>query len=179
MRISINLATRSVYDQRLVSRLLIGAVILLSVLLVWTVLRFAWNLGETSRLDSDIAAAEKRLQSAPPGISEQEHAAVKQGAAFFNEIIKRKTYGWLDFLERLESVTPDGVTLSLLSPDKSGGIIKIDGMARNFGALESFLEMLEDSGYFHEVLLLSHSNFELWEQAKGVKFSISCKVNRQ
>jgi type IV pilus assembly protein PilN len=179
MRIAINLATRTIYDSRLVSRLCMVAVVLLAVLLAWNFLRFARNLGEMRRLDSEISAADKRLRSAPPGISEQEHAAIKQGVSFFNAIINRKTYGWLAFLERLENVTPDGVTLSLLSPDKRDDIIKIEGLARNFRALENFLEMLEDSGAFHDVLLLSHKNEEFWEQARGVRFSISCKVNRQ
>lgn len=179
MRISINLATRTIYDQKLISRLCLVAVVLLAVLLSWNFLRFAWNFGEMRRLGSEISAADKRLKSAPPGISEQEHAAIKQGAAFFNDIIKRKTYSWLDFLEQMENVTPDGVTLSLLSPEKEGGIIKIEGLARNFKALESYLELLEDSGYFHDVLLLSHKKEELWEQAKGVRFTLSCKVIRQ
>lgn len=179
MRFNINLATRTIYDHRLVSRLCTVTIVVLSALLVLNVFRFSWNLGEMRRLDAEISAAEKRLQSAPPGISEQEHAAVRQGATFFNEIIMRKTYGWLAFLEELENVTPEGVSLTLLSPDKADGIIKIEGLARNFRALESFLEMLEDSGYFHEVLLLSHKNEDLWEQAKGLRFSISCKVNRQ
>lgn len=179
MRFNINLATRTIYDLRLVSRILTVTVVVLTSLLVWNIFRFSWNLGEMRRLDSEISTADKRLQSAPPGISEQEHASVKQGATFFNEIIKRKSYGWLAFLEELENVTPDGVSLTLLSPDKTDGIIKIEGLARNFRDLESFLEKLEDSGYFHEVLLLSHKNEELWEQAKGLRFSISCKVIRQ
>lgn len=176
MRLTINLATRSFLDQRWVNRVFLLAVVVLAALLVWNFFRFSWNFGEMRRLDAETVAAEKRLKSAPPGISEQDHARIKAGATYFNDIIKRKTFSWLAFLEQVENATPDGVAVSLLSPDRASGIMKIDGWARNFRDLENYMEMLESSGNFHDVLLLSHKNEELWEQAKGVKFSVSCRV---
>jgi hypothetical protein len=46
-------------------------------------------------------------------------------------------------------------------------------------AAEGYLEMLEDSGSFSDVLLLYHKKVVLREQAKGVRFSISCRVRMQ
>jgi len=179
MRFTINLATRTFFDQRWVNRIFTIIIVVLAALLVWNFFRFSWNLGEMRRFDAETIAAEKRLKSTPPGISEQDHSRIKAGATYFNDIIKRKTFGWLAFLEQLENAAPDGVAVSLLSPDKASGIIKIEGWARNFRDLEAYLDMLEDSGNFHDVLLLSHANVELWEHAKGVRFSVSCRVKEQ
>jgi len=179
MRLTINLATRSLFDRTWVNRVCILTVVVLAGLLVWNFFRFSWNLGEMRRLDAETVAAEKRLKSAPPGISEQDHSRIKASATYFNDIIKRKTFGWLAFLEQVENATPDGVAVSFLSPDRASGIMKIDGWARNFRDLETYMEMLEDSGNFRDVLLLSHKKEELWEQAKGVSFSLSCQVKMQ
>jgi type IV pilus assembly protein PilN len=176
MRFTINLATRTLLDQRWVTRTFALAVVVLATLLAWNFLRFSWNLGEMRRFDAETASAEKRLKSAPPGISAADHARITAGMTFFNEIIKRKTFGWIAFLEKLENATPDGVAVTLLSPDKAKGIIEIQGRARNFRDLEVYLDKLEESGNFHDILLLSHKNEVLWEQANGLKFSISCRV---
>ena len=176
MQFTINLATRRIFDQRRVDRACTIALVVLAILLAGSVLLFSWNLGEMRRLDAEATAAGKKLTRPLPSISEKDRAAILADISFYNEIIKRKTYGWLTFLRQVEAATPNGISLTLLSPDREKGSIAITGWARDFKAIAEYLEMLENSETFYDVLLLSHKNVELWEQAKGITFSISCRV---
>jgi type IV pilus assembly protein PilN len=179
MRFTINLATRTHFDYRLADRACTFAVLALAVLLAGSMMLFAWNLGNMRRLDAEISAAEKQPARPLPIIPEKDRAGIMANITFYNGVIKRKTYGWLAFLEHLETATPEGISVTLLSPDREKGSTAIEGFARDFKVLEDYLEMLEDSEVFYDILLLSHKKIELWEQAKGVKFSISCRVKEQ
>lgn len=179
MRFTINLATRTSLEQRRIDRACLAAVVVLVLLFVGNMLLFSWNVGELRRLDTETREMKKRLTRPLPKISEQEQAGIVAEITFYNEIIKRKTYGWLGFLEKLETATPEGISLTLLSPNREKGSLSLEGWARNFTAIEEYLALLEDSGNFSDVLLLSHEKEELWEQAKGVRFSLSCRVKEQ
>ncbi|MHC1697054.1 MAG: PilN domain-containing protein [Geobacteraceae bacterium] len=179
MRFTINLATKTNLEQRRIDRACMAAVAVLAFLLVGNILLFSWNVGKMRRLDAETSDMEKRLTRPLPKIPEKDQAVILADISFYNEIIKRKTYGWLGFLEKLETVTPSGISLTLLSPNKEKGSMSIEGWARNFKVIEEYLALLEDSGNFSDVLLLSHEKDELWEQAKGVRFSISCRVREQ
>src|SRR6185369_10202218 len=94
----------------------------------------------------------------------------------YNEIIERKSKNWLNLLDLFENVTPAGISLSTLAPDKTGDEWKIEGHARTFAAVQLYLEKLEGSKNFSHVLLLSHQNIIAGENNRGIHFSISCKV---
>ena len=179
MRFTINLATKTILDHRRVDRACTVAVVALAILLAGNILFFSWNLGEMRRLDTETIDMKNRLARPLPSISEKDQAGILANISFYNDIIKRKTYGWLAFLEKLEAATPDGISMTLLSPNRETGSTSIEGFARDFKGVEGYLAMLEDSGTFSDVLLVSHKKDELWEQAKGVRFSISCRVKEQ
>ena len=176
MYFSINLATRTYLDNRLVNRVGVGLCGLLFLLFAWNVYRVAWSGGELRRLRADIAGYEGRLNSRPQGVSEKEYTQLLEKIKFYNEIIGRKSLNWMGFLEQLEKTTPDGIALSLVAPDKKTGEIKIEGRARTFAQVKAYLEKLEDSGYFNSILLLSHANVAAGERTTGVQFTISCKA---
>jgi len=179
MRFTINLATRTILDQRRIDRACVTAVVVLAFLLAGLILLFSWNFGEQRRLDAEAGEMKKQLTRPLPKIPENEQEVIMADIAFYNEIIKRKSYGWLGLLEKLEVATPNGISLTLLSPNKEKGSLSIQGWALNFKALEEYLAQLEDSENFSDVLLLSHEKDELWEQAKGVRFTLSCRVREQ
>jgi Tfp pilus assembly protein PilN len=79
-------------------------------------------------------------------------------------------------LEQLEGATPEGIALSALDPDRKTGEMKIEGHARSFALVRSYLDKLEDSKAYTSILLLSHSNVTVGEKDKGVHFAISCKA---
>lgn len=179
MYFTINLATRTYLDRRLVNRIGAGIFATLIIMLAWNINRVAWDVGELRRLRADIATYENRLSSRPNGVSEKDYTSLLANISFYNEIISRKTFNWMGLLEQLELATPEGIGLSALTPDRKTGELKIEGRAKNFAHIKLFLDKLEDSKVFTSILLLSHSDVAAGERSKGVQFSISCKAALQ
>jgi len=179
MRFTINLATRTYIDQRLIRRCVIACMAVMLALTVWNVTRFSSNLGELNRLRSEIAAFEGKLNSRPSGVSENDFNRQLASIRFFNTVIARKTHDWLGLLDQVENATPEGIALSNLVPDTKTGTLKIEGRARSFTQVRAYLEKLEDSKNFSDILLLSHGDVLVGEKTRAVQFSISCrKVER-
>lgn len=176
MRFTINLATRTYLDQQLVTRGLVTAILLLALFCGWKFVALCSNLGELERLGSDVAALEGRLHNRPPGVSQQEYNRQLARIRFFNEIIGRKTVNWLGLLDQLELVTPEGVALATVTPELKNGLLKIEGRAKSFGQVRTYLEHLDDSTVFSDVLLTSHADLAVSEKKHGVRFAMSCKV---
>lgn len=176
MRFTINLATRTYLDHRLLNRLAFCSIAVLLVIAGWNVSRVSSNMGEQSRLNAEIAALQGRLTAKPSGVSEADISRQKVRIRFYNDIIVRKSTNWLSLLELFENATPEGISLSSLTPDKSKEEWKLEGRARSFKVVQHYLEKLETSKNFSNVLLLSHQNMAAGEKVRGVQFTISCKV---
>lgn len=176
MRYTINLATRTYLDHRLINRVVFCAIVLLLVIAGWNVSRVASNVGELNRLNSEINTIQSRLDAKPGNVSEAEFNRQTVRIRFYNEIIERKSTNWLNFLELFESVTPEGISLSALTPGKKSGEWTLSGNAKSFKAVQHYLEKIEGSKNFSDVLLLSHHNIAAGEISRGVQFTISCKV---
>jgi type IV pilus assembly protein PilN len=176
MRFTINLATRKHLNHDLVNRCLAAVLLLLLLVTGWKLKQFVGNRGELERLNSGIAALQARLNSRPSSVSEQEFDRRRKNIRFFNDIIERKACGWLELLDRLESVTPRQIALTSLAPDPKSGTLKIEGVARNFGQVRSYLERLEDSKVFGDILLLSHAEQAVGEKGRALRFGISCRM---
>lgn len=176
MRFTINLATRTYLDNRLVNRACAAAMLVLLAFLAWNVSRIAWNIGELRRLRSESAAFETRLNSRPAGISEKEFTRMLASIRFYNAVIGRKAYNWTGLLERVENATPEGIALVSVAPGKNSGELNIQGLARGFGNVRTYVERLNDSREFTDILLLSHRELAMGEKSKGVQFTISCRA---
>jgi type IV pilus assembly protein PilN len=176
MRFSINFATCTYLDHRLLNRVAYCTIATLIVIAGWNVSRVSSNMGEQSRLSAEIAVVQNRPGNKPGEISEKEFSRQKTQIRFYNKIIESKSTNWLYLLELFENVTPEGISLSSLSPGKNHDEWKIEGRSRSFKAVQQYLEKLEASKKFSNVLLLSHQNFTPGENMHGVQFTISCKV---
>ncbi|MDD2308732.1 MAG: PilN domain-containing protein [Desulfuromonadaceae bacterium] len=176
MRFTINLATRTYLDHRVLNMLAYCVIAVLLVMAGWNVSRVSSNMGEQSRMSAEIAAIQSRFESKPGGISETDFSRQKARIRFYNEIIERKSLNWLKQLETFENATPEGISLSSLSQGKDQGEWKLEGRARTFKSLQQYLERLEASESFSNILLLSHQKLTLGENMHGVQFTISCKV---
>lgn len=175
MRFTINFATRTYLDHRLINRVAFSAVAALLVMALWNIARVSLNVGEQGRLNAEITSLQKKLGTKPNGISETEVSRQKASIRFYNEIIERKSINWLNVLAFFENATPEGVSLSSLTPGKNLDEWKLAGRARSFKIVQRYLEMLETSKDFADVLLLSHQNMTSGDK-HGVQFTISCKV---
>lgn len=199
MRFTINLATRTYLDYRVVNRVFIAAMAVMLALLAWGVARVSSNMGELRRLKVENAAFEASLSSRPAGVSEQEFKRMIASIRFYNEVIEHKTFNWLGLLEQVEKATPEGIALASLTPEKKGTelnidgrskvkateaekkgtALKIEGRAKSFADVRRYLEKLDASGAFTDVMLLSHRDMVVGEKGKGVQFSISSRVVNQ
>jgi type IV pilus assembly protein PilN len=177
MQFTINLATRTYLDHRLVNRICISAVALLAIMLLWNLSRVLSFMGELQRLKSDIVTYEERLNNRPKDVPEKDYTRLLATISFYNEIIDRKTFNWLGLLENLENATPEGNALISLTPDRKSGEIKIDGRAHSFANLRAYLEKLDESKNFTKVLLLSQHDLVVSDMARGVQFTISCRAS--
>jgi len=176
MRFTINLATRVYVDQRLVSQVCFAAIVLLLLLLSWNCFSALGNLDELRRLRADITTYEGRLNSRPSDVPEREYTRQLAEIAYYNGVIERKSFNWLGLLDKMEETLPEGVTLIALTPDTQTGEIKCEGRAHSFANIRAYLEKLDESRAFSEVLLLSHRDVELSDKVKGVQFTISCRT---
>lgn len=175
MRFTINLATRTYLDREL-NRILLISVLFLTALAGWKFFGFCGNMGQLERIRSDIASLEERLRSRPAGVSEQDFKRQQQSIRFYNDIIERKSSDWITLLDQLEQTTPEGIALASLVPDRKTGALKIEGRARNFGQIRSYLERLDDSRLFRDVLLMSHGEVAVGTKGRGLHFIISCRT---
>jgi type IV pilus assembly protein PilN len=176
MRFSINLTTRTYLDHRLLNQIGAAVITVLVLFLGWNITRISWNLGEQHKLASEVKTLEENLNSRPGGVSEKDYSGQQARIRFFNDIIDRKGTGWLKLLELVETATPEGISLSALTPGKKRGELMLEGRARSFDTVRRYVEKLEGSQSFSDVLLLSHREMIVGENARGVQFSISCKV---
>jgi len=179
MRFTINLATKVNVDQRLVSQVSFAVIALLLLALSWNTFIAFSNLGELHRLEADTATYQGRLNSRPKDVPEREYTRMLAEIGFFNGLLERKSFNWLRLLDQMENTLPEGVALVSLAPDTKTGIVKIDGRAHSFANLRTYLEKLDESKAFTEVLLLSNHDVAVGEKAKGVQFTISCRTALQ
>lgn len=179
MRFTINLATRTYLDHRMLNRIAFAVIAVLVVISGWNVSRVATNAGEQMRLNTEIAAFQGRLGSKGGGVSEVESNRQKGHIRFYNEILERKSKSWLALLELFEKSTPEGISLASLAPGKNPEEWQLEGRARSFKGVQLYLEKLESSKRFSNVMLLSHKTITVGEKSIGVQFAINCKVLTQ
>lgn len=177
MRFTLNLATRLYINTRQVN-LVFG--ILAGVLLVVLALVTGVVVGQVTdqrRLTAELADINAKITASGKGVSDKEYQALLVRIKATNEIIRRKSFNWVGFLDWLERVVPDGVMFTSLEPSIKDGQLKIAGVARNFTTLRTFLENLEDSGFFTDIYLLTQNELKVDDTQKGVSFSISCTAD--
>lgn len=172
MHFGINLSTRPVFDRRSVN-LLCGVVLLFMVALL------AINGKNLMVTNAALTRMQQQLQrsettSALPVPTDKDLQSLKNRVDFANKLIRQKTRDPLVLLNHLEQVTPEGVVLTSLQPVEKDGLLKLEGSARNFSLIQTYLKKLYASGVFREPLLLSQTPDTASSQ--GVSFSISCKV---
>jgi hypothetical protein len=158
----LNLATRPFYNERLV-RLVLALVSLLVVALA------AFNVVQVMRLTSrdaevrrqaDAAEAEAaRLRAEARAISQtinrDQLAAVQAASREANQLIDRRAFSWTDLFNRFEATLPGDVRIASVTPqlDQQGRmLVAVTVVSRRVEELDGFIEALEKTGAFREVL---------------------------
>ncbi len=176
MRISVNLATRYYYDNRKINIAMAIAGALLLLLLVILIGVAVANFGEIGRLRKEQAELDARQKKPGGTVSEKDYKALLSRIGEANAIIGKKAVSWLELLNRLEEVVPDGVAITSIDPDQKSQELKIDGAARSFASLRLLLENMERSPNFPNVLLLNQKELKVRDKQQGISFAISSRL---
>lgn len=159
-----NLSTRPFYNERRVH--LAAAVVALIVVAftAWNVTRLVTLSARRTELRTQISQDEQTAAALRARADEQERSvdttalrAVAASAREANAVIDRRTFSWTTFFNRLEETLPAGVVLSSVAPQVEGGqvVVRMVVIARRAEDLDDFMEKLEGSGAFRNVLTLN------------------------
>jgi len=157
-----NLSTRPFYNERAVQLVLgLFALIVLGVTLFNAVQLLRLTSSQRTlgahAVESEREAA--RLRGEAAGIRAQINAkeleVVANAAREANGIIDQRAFSWSELFDQLEQTLPDDVRLVAVDPTlKPGGdfIIQISVQARRSEDVDQFIEALEKTGNFHDVI---------------------------
>ena len=157
-----NLSTRPFYNERAV-QLVLGAVVVLIAILT------GFNIVEVIRLtasqrtlgahavESEREAARLRTEAAAvrAQINAKELETVATAAREANGIIDQRAFSWSGLFDQLEQTLPDDVRITGVAPSvnqQGQFVVEITVQARRSEDVDQFIEALEKTGSFHDVI---------------------------
>jgi len=158
----INLSTRPFYNHRLV-RVTLGVLSLLVLAFtafnVIQVLRLtsrdAHVRTEAERAEGDAGKLRSQAASIRQTINRDQLSAVQSAAHEANQLIDRRAFSWTDLFNRFEATLPGSVRIASVTPqvDQQGRmLVAVTVLSRRVEDLDGFIEALEKTGAFQEVL---------------------------
>jgi len=174
MNLQLNLATRYYVDFRKVN---------LSIAFIFSIV-FFWFIADTYLLVTNyeefqrLSGYKTSMITTGPGekISDADYNRTLTSIKFTNTILEKRSYDWLTLLDNMESVVPNGVSLTGLVPDEKSSSIKLTGAARSIAAVRTLIEGMQSSQKFSEVFLTDHAILKGNDSVKGITFSVTCKA---
>ena len=166
MTLRTNLATRPFYNVRAVQAVLLAAAAVVIAFTLFNVFRLITLAGSQSRLGAHASEAEEQARTLRAEaarirtqIDQKELEAVSAAAREANGIIDRRAFSWTDLLTQLEATLPANVRITAIQPrtDKGGTMIGIAGVARRAEDVANFIEALEGTGAFRNVVPLQQN----------------------
>jgi type IV pilus assembly protein PilN len=157
-----NLATRPFYNERAVRLALAAAVVLVAAVTAFNVIELL-RLTESQRtlgahaVESEREAARLRTEAVTirAQINPKELEVVANAAREANSIIDQRAFSWSDLFDQLEHTLPDDVRITAIDPSLSPQgqfIVNIAVQARRSEDLDAFIEALEKTGSFRNVI---------------------------
>ena len=156
-----NLSTRPFYNERAAHAVLVGLAVLVLLVTAFNVYRLvslsARNTALSAEIRSDEEAAERHRRQAAAvrgRIDRAQLDAVMAGAREANALIDQRTFSWTEFFNIIERTLPDNVMLSSVTPSVEQGqsLVTMSVLGRQPEDLDAFMEQLEASGSFAQVL---------------------------
>jgi type IV pilus assembly protein PilN len=176
MRLTINLATRTYINTRIVTLSLAGVGAVLAIILLVAVSGLLTDAETVRKLTDDIAVLDGKQRAGEQPVNPGDYQALLDQVRFANGVIDRKTVNWLLLLDRFESVVPGGVALTSIQPDLKSRDVKVSGVALSFGKIRTLIEAMESSKDFSEVFLTSQAETRGADNQKLMTFTFACKV---
>jgi hypothetical protein len=156
-----NLSTRPFYNERIVHVLLALAAVVVLVVTAFNAIRILTLSKQNTELSAvinrDRAEAQRLTAEARKiraGINQEELQATATAAAEANRLIEQRTFSWTDFFNRIEETLPADVMLTAVQPSFEEGqpIVTMTVLGRRTEDVDEFIEKLEETGAFGEVL---------------------------
>ncbi len=156
-----NLATRPFYNERAV-HLGLGLVAVVALTALYyeadrIIVLSRLNTERTTQAEvaegegAKLSALSADIQrSVSPEVLEEAAAAAREA----NLLIDQRVFSWTDFFNRIETTLPPDVMVTEVRPDIGPGSVEvtIGVLGRRLGAINEFIDALEESGAFAEVL---------------------------
>jgi type IV pilus assembly protein PilN len=175
MQFRTNLATRTYIDKKKLNSVLLAGIAVLLLLLVVQIKISAFNAGEISRLNAMKISMESRLRKKRIEFSENDYKKLTGDIKFANGILEKKAFDWVELLNKLEGVVPDGLTLTSVEPNTAEKSLKLSGVSLSFKTIQHLLDNLEGSHFFHDIYLVKQDESKTIDNKKTLSFAISCK----
>ena len=154
-----NLSTRPFYNVHAVHALLgLFAVLVLAITAYNTIESFRlWNSQRTLGAKAEAAEREAtRLRAEATQtvarVDPKELATVDKAAREANAIIDQRTFSWTGVLAHLERTLPPDVRITAVQQQEGRGVVLIDAEARAIDDVDQFIEALEKTGAFRDVI---------------------------
>jgi Tfp pilus assembly protein PilN len=156
-----NLSTRPFYNERGVHLLLAVAAVLVVLLTAFNAIRIfslsRQNTELSSLVNTDRNEAQRLTREAQKiraAINQDELASTAASAEEANVLIDQRTFSWTEFFNRIEETLPPEVMLTAVQPSFShdATIIQMTALARRSEDIDEFIEKLEATGAFEDVL---------------------------
>jgi type IV pilus assembly protein PilN len=157
-----NLSTRPFYNERAVQLVLGALVVLVAVLTGFNIVEVVRLTGTQRTLgahavESEREAARLRTEAATvrAQINAKELETVASAAREANGIIDQRAFSWSGLFDQLEETLPDDVRITAVDPSLSPQgqfVIEITVQARRSEDVDQFIEALEKTGSFRNVI---------------------------
>jgi type IV pilus assembly protein PilN len=164
-----NLSTRPFYNERAVQLLLALAGVIVLALTAFNIVRIVTLSRQNTELSSRVAqdrdeAARLRREAAAirRGINLAELKTIVAAAQEANMLIDQRTFSWTEFFNRIEETLPPDVMLTDVQPSfqEHETLISMTVLGRRTEDVDDFIEKLEATGHFENVLPKRHDRTE-------------------
>jgi hypothetical protein len=162
-----NLSTRPFYNVRAVQVALAAVVLIVLAVTVFNVAQIIRLSASQRTLGAQAQAAEQeaaRLRAEAAQIRQRidpkELEIVALAAREANAIIDQRTFSWTDLFSHLEATLPADVRATEITPRPATSLVGIRVQARSVEDLGEFIDGLEKTGAFHDVLPKSEVTME-------------------
>lgn len=162
-----NLSTRPFYNERAVLWGLGLAAVLVVALTAFNITQVLSLTREQGRLSTDIAKDETQAKTLTTQaarvrstIDQTELERVIAAAHEANAVIDERTFSWTELFNHIERTLPNGVMLTAVTPrvdPKTGVTIALMVLGREVENVDTFIDNLEKTGKFKQMLATSES----------------------
>lgn len=157
MRLTLNLASRSYLNRRVLYAVYLVLAAALAALFAMSLLATLRSQQRVEQIRSHLAELDQDYvngQDLALSFNPADYQLLLKDIEFANDIISKDNFQWTELLGHLEIVVPDGVAIRGLSPDFKGGSLQINGVCRGLRELQTFLDNLLTDAAFSETYLL-------------------------